>query len=244
MSKVLIVVEENREGVTDSPMTIRMVSALKAAIATSSKPSATVQVVASNTLLQHIDSFQVQDSNSKEIIICPLTLNLPSMLFEFDAVYQACRDVSGLRQRLRQQVGCSVADGCFWLPVVLTAKGPLYGEVIAALAEEKQPKDLLFCDLNYYQPFHASDALRQQLYQMGHQLLHLLDAPPATYLMQFALKGEDVSFDRLLPFPAAPAIASLSLQQPDLFACHWYCLTSLPILDLIIVPPVMNQASS
>jgi hypothetical protein len=43
-----------------------------------------------------------------------------------------------------------------------------------------------------------------------------------------------IIFDRLWPFPASPAIASVKCQKPDLFACHWFCLTGKPIIELRI----------
>lgn len=197
----------------------------------------------------HSDNTWAQDWASKDVLLCPLTLNLPVTLPfpRVEAVYQACRDVSDLRQRVAQQLGCAIADGCFWLPVVLTAKGPLYGEVIGLEGKAvgaQLPEDLSSCNSSYYQPFHLSDARRQRIYHVGHQVLQLLSAPPATYLVQFGFQDTDIYFDRLWPFPAAPAIASLGVQQPDLFACHWYCLTSLPIFDLTIIPPVVHRASS
>lgn len=200
-------------------------------------------------IMSHSDKTWAQNWESKNVLICPLTLNLPVTLpfLRVEAVYQACRDVSELRQRVGQQLGCAIADGCFWLPVVLTAKGPLYGEVIGLAGKAvaaQLPEDLSSCNLSYYQPFHLSDARRQRIYHMGHQVLQLLSAPPATYLVQFGFQDTDICFDRLWPFPAAPAVASLGIQQPDLFACHWHCLTSLPILDLMIIPPVEHRTSS
>lgn len=254
MPKVLIVVEESGEGVADSPTTARMVSALQQAITTSAGPPVTVQVVASNTL-EHTGSVDLESDLSKDILLCPLTLNLPDSLpFQAMVVYEACRDVPGLRLRLAQQLKIAIAptrdfaicDQCFWLPVVLTAKGPLYGEVIGLAGEavgKKIPNDLSLCDLSYYQPFHLSDSRRQRLYQVAHSLMQLLSAPPATYLVQFAFQDSDICFDRLWPFPAAPAIASLGVQEPNLFTCHWYCLTGLPVLDLLI-PPLADQALS
>jgi hypothetical protein len=50
----------------------------------------------------------------------------------------------------------------------------------------------------------------------------------------------EVIFDRLWPFPASPAIASIQTQQPDLFACHWHCLVGEPIMDLTILPKSKN----
>lgn len=252
MSKVLIVVEASGKGIVESPTTLRMVSALKQAIITSVAPTLTVQVIEAN--MPHkitgadlqLDTSSVQDWTAKHVFVCPLTLNLsPTLPFPAKAVYQACLDVIGLRQRLAQHSEFAIADGSFWLPIVLTAKGPLYGEVIGLAGQVtggKLPDDLSLCDLDYYQPFHLSDASRQQVYSMGQCLLQLLSPPPGTYLVQFGFQGSDICFDRLWPFPSAPAIASLGVQEPDLFACHWYCLTTMPVLDLTIIPAVVDQA--
>jgi hypothetical protein len=245
MSEVLIVVQAGVEAIADSPITMSMVSALKSAIASSPQPSVSVQVVAAHTLAEN--NQWLKNWQSKDFIFCPLTLDLPDTLtFPSQTIIQACRDIIGLRQRVAQQLAVAIGDGYFWLPIVLTAKGPIYGEAIGldeTIVGEKLPEDLsLFISKakpsSYYQPFHLSDALRQQLYQMGHQLLKFLSAPPATYLMQFNLQNAKIYFDRLWPFPAAPALASVGIQQPDLFTCHWYCLTGLPVLDMSIFTPV------
>lgn len=161
--------------------------------------------------------------------ICPLTLDVPSdLMFPGRDVYRFCADVSAVRDRVQEQLQVPVGDGNFWLPVVWTAHGPLYAEAIA-LDVDKQSGEL-----SYSLPLHLSDVWRQQLYELAYRLLASLNAPPATYLMQFGFVGNRICFDRLWPFPAAPAIASVGVQVPDLFACHWYCLTNQPIYDLQI----------
>jgi hypothetical protein len=223
-----------------------MLSAIEMAKAEDATQATSVQVIAANHLTSQDQGIEFQpwdlqtSSQLQEIIYCPLTLALPeNLVLPFEKIIKACRDVCGLRQQIAQQIQVAIGDGCFWLPVVLTAKGPLYGEVIT-LAEEfngqKLPENLLLCDLTYYQPFHLSDALRQKVYQIAHNIICFLSAPPATYLVQFGLKRSEMYFDRLWPFPTAPALASVGVQQPDLFTCHWYCLTAKPILDLTIIP--------
>ncbi len=162
-------------------------------------------------------------------LLCPLTLDIPDVEFPQRGVYQDCRDIVKLRQRVEEGLHSSTGEGRLWLPIVLTAKGALYAEVIM-LADQ----DTASNSLSYIQPFHLPDRYRQPLYELGQRLLKLISATPATYLMQFGFMGETVFFDRLFPFPAAPAIASLTVQSPDLFACHWRCLTNTPILDLTI----------
>ncbi|WP_414586554.1 hypothetical protein [Scytonema sp. PCC 10023] len=248
MPKVFIVVESDEREIIDSPTVKRMLSAIEKGIAEDATPASSVEVVAANYLTSKEEILGFQPSNGQnlsqlpEMLFCPLTLSLPEHLgLSLQAIIKACADVPGLRQQLAQQMQVAIGDGCFWLPVVLTVKGPLYGEVIA-LAEEfyekKSPQNLLLCDLSYYQPFHLSDALRQPLYHMAYNLLQSLSAPPATYLVQFGLQKSEICFDRLWPFPTAPALASVGIQQPDLFTCHWYCLTAKPILDLTIIPVV------
>ncbi|MCY7321817.1 MAG: hypothetical protein LH660_08465 [Phormidesmis sp. CAN_BIN36] len=172
----------------------------------------------------------------EDILLCPLTLDIPDVEFPQKGVYQDCRDVVKLRQRVEEGLHSSTGEGRLWLPIVLTAKGALYAEAIM-LADQ----DTASNSLSYLQPFHLPDRYRQPLYELGQRLLKLISATPATYLMQFGFMGETVFFDRLFPFPAAPAIASLNVQSPDLFACHWRCLTNTPILDLTIAQVSRHQ---
>ncbi|NJO20122.1 MAG: hypothetical protein HC838_08790 [Spirulinaceae cyanobacterium RM2_2_10] len=155
-------------------------------------------------------------------VYCPLTLELPSALQT--PVSQACQDVTGLRRWVEDTLGYPSGRGDLWLPVVLTARGPLYAEAIT--------RDV--ATDSYRQPFHLSDDRRQPLYRLAYELLAHLDAPPSVYLLQLARQESGLYFDRLWPFPTASAIASQGVQTPDLFACHWRCLTKEPILDLYI----------
>lgn len=164
-----------------------------------------------------------------EDLLCPLTLNLPdTLVWSGGAIYQACRAVEAMRDRVQQKFRVPAVSGNFWLPIVLTAKGPLYAEVICRAGSE------------YHQPFHLPDSQRQPLYRLAACLLRELNAPPSVYLLQFGWLAEtagqtaQIGFDRLFPFPAEPAIASLNAQTPNLFVCYWQCLTQQPILDLQI----------
>ena len=218
MAEVWIIVDGLVDAqVASTSTTNKMVQAQEQAIARSAI-SVNVQVVAATS-----DRLTKTKFNDKEnILLCPLTLNLPDNIqFPGSAVYQACRDVTKLRDRI-QELGYATGDGNFWLPIVLTAKGPLYAEVIGLK------------DNDYYQPIHVGDEVRQVLYQMGWKVLRSLNAPPATYLMQFGFEGKDIYFDKLLPFPGEAAIASIGIQSPDLFACHWHCLMGLPLFELSI----------
>ncbi len=223
MTQVLIVVES-----VDSAETTTMVSALERAISVgfgAGSETTDVKVISASHLSINAEIVGAQ-------LLCPLTLSVPeALMFPAQALYATCRDVAGLRRQLEAWQYIT-GDGTFWLPIVLTAKGALYGEVIgsdqgAALVNTAST-------LGYTQPVHLSDHQRQPLYALGQRLLRSLNASPAVYLMQFGWQDGAVCFDRLFPFPAAPAIASLNVQTPDLFACHWACLTGQPLLDLII----------
>ncbi|GAB4472629.1 MAG: hypothetical protein OHK0037_32630 [Elainellaceae cyanobacterium] len=212
MAQVWIVVEP--DAVADVA-----VAALKQAIAQcpTGSTSDTVRVVAPADLPPVI---------ALEDILCPLTLALPEALaFPGASVFRACADVDGLRQAVADCFGTKTGDGSLWLPIALTAKGPLYGEAIALTAHTPE---------QYRQPHHLSDRQRQPLYALALRLLDWLHAPPSVYLLQVALSDEGVVFDRLWPYPAAGAIASLTAQTPDLFTAHWLCLSHQPLLDLNI----------
>jgi hypothetical protein len=196
-----------------------------------------VAIAQSNSLAE-VSIISVAELNSGSIaldgaIVCPLTLDVPeNLIFPGRELYQFCANVSEVRQRVQHRFRVPVSDGNFWLPVVWTAKGPLYAEAIGGEADKQSG------ELSYALPVHLSDVWRQQLYELAYRLLEVLNAPPATYLMQFGFVGNKICFDRLWPFPAAPAIASVGVQVPDLFVSHWYCLTGVPIYDLQISPAV------
>ncbi|PSF38802.1 hypothetical protein C7H19_04260 [Aphanothece hegewaldii CCALA 016] len=228
MEKVVIIINSEAHGIGKpsrlSPVAERMVNALKQAI----PETLAVEVISAASLWSKSES----PKNSKNLIYCPLTIQLP-LGFDFPGrtIYQNCRDLEARRTWVEQKLAfqTSIGDswlGDLWLPIVLTPKGPLYGEVIG---EGAMPNA-------YQQPIDLTDDLRQPLYYLAHQLLENISAPPSVYLLQFSLLGKDIVFDRLWPFPAAPAIASIKIQNPNLYACYWHCLTNQPILDLAIVP--------
>jgi len=232
MSKVLIIanaeVVEGKGVITTSPVTETMVNALKQAI-TEDNPQQEIEVLATASLWSNPHQFK----NRQDTIFCPLSIQLPYWFnFPNQKVYQACQKVEDLRRWVQEEINYTTNSssyqtlGDLWLPVVLTAKGPLYAEVIR---EGEVP--------NFYQqPLDLDDRVRQPLYFLAHKLLEHLSAPPSVYLLQFSLLGKEVVFDRLWPFPAAPALASLKVQKPNLYSCHWRCVTNQPILDLIISP--------
>jgi hypothetical protein len=166
-----------------------------------------------------------------QVIYCPMTLNIPPT-FEFwgRSIGRACQDLDRLRSLAATITGIEVGDGGnLWLPVIWTVRGPIYGEVIGEItsgAARLNDSD------NYQQPIHLEDIDRQPLYQFGYQLLAQLSAPPATYLVQFSKTETAIIFDRLFPFPVIPALASIGIQHPDLFECHWRCITKQSIVDV------------
>lgn len=253
MRNVLIIVDSaiasNSQPGALSGTTAQVVSALQQAILQDAgeekgdRPSpfqqvqpeiASVQVINPAALMDKIISGDLALSN---YLLCPLTLHLPeTLVFPGQGVFQSCRTVEALRQTVAVW-GYPTGEGNYWLPVVLTAKGPLYAEVIGKRADQLgatggsiHPSEAV----RYVQPIHFTDAQRQSLYELGYRLLRSLQATPSVYLMQFGYEGQKLWFDRLFPFPATPAIASLKVQQPDLFTCHWRCLTNQPLRELSI----------
>lgn len=155
---------------------------------------------------------------------CPLTLDLAN-----PAQFQLTPylNVAAQRQQVQQQWPMpSCESSSLLLPIVLTAKGPLYAEAIQAQAGQEHGQ--------FQQPYHLKDKQRQPLYRFAFQLLDYYQATPAVYMLAFEFQGETLAFDRLWPFPNESAIASVGVQEPDLFRCHWLCLTQQPILDVQI----------
>ncbi|MEI6379606.1 MAG: hypothetical protein WCO81_01770 [Cyanobacteriota bacterium ELA615] len=230
MSKVLIIanaeVVESKGAIITSPVTQTMINAFRQAIK-QDNPKADVEIVATASLWSNPQHFK----NRQDALICPLTIQLPEWFnFPNQKLYQDCRQVEQLRHWVKEKLGYTTNNtsyqtlGDLWLPVVLTSKGPIYAEVIR---EGEIP--------NFYQqPMDLDDKIRQPLYSLAHRLLEYLKAPPSVYLLQFSLLGKEVIFDRLWPFPAAAAIASIKVQNPNLYDCHWSCLNNQPVLDLFI----------
>lgn len=162
------------------------------------------------------------------VTVLPLSFNVPPALLDpaLGQVLTKCRDRDQFRAWVQKTLGVATGDGAWWLPIALTAKGPLYGEAIAFDPEQG----------HFAQPCHLSDAERQPTYRTGFRILQALDAPPSLYLLQFSLgdRGRLV-VDRLFPFPARPALASHGVQKPDLFACYWTCILGARLRDLVIV---------
>ncbi len=153
---------------------------------------------------------------SPKAIYCPMTLVVPPT-FQFwgQSIGQTCQQIDCLRDLAATTIGIKVGDGGnLWLPIVWTAGDPIYREVIGKIDED-----------NYQQPIHLDKIDCRSIYQFGDRLLTQLKAPPATYLVQFSQTDTGIMFDRLFPFPAIPALSSVGSQHPDLFECHWRCIT-------------------
>ena len=223
---IIVNAKVKQEGrlIAASPVTERMLSALKKAIIANS-PDTLIEVIAVASLWS--ETAQKQSSTAGRIY-CPLTIQLPKWLvFPSQKIYQSCQDILGRRTWVEEHLKCKSNPnlnwlGDLWLPVVWTADGPLYGEVIG---EGVMPNA-------YEQPVELADNLRQALYSLASQCLEALEAPPSVYLLQFSVIEQEIVFDRLWPFPAAPAIASLGVQSPDLYSCHWQCLTDQAIAEI------------
>lgn len=235
MYKVLIIINAHHissqgKVISASPATQRMTAMLKDAITNQSKEETIVKVTPTHQLLEKNNDYY--DLSESDWICCPLTIEIPPQFkFPRAQLFQTCRDVKGTRQWVEDKLNLPTGNqikrvwhGNYWLPIVLTAKGPLYGEVIG---EGELPN-------SYQQPVDFPDQKRQLLYSLGYKLLDSIAAQPGVYLLQFGFQNKTLIFDRVWPFPAAPALASVGVQKPNLYSCHWQCLTQQPIRDLLI----------
>ncbi len=167
---------------------------------------------------------------AEEALLCPLTLDIsPDLEFWGQDIFDACRQTTKMQQWVTAQTGHLAGVGSYWLPIVNTGNS-----LLCYTAAISQAGD------SYQQTLQLNDQQQQTLYQLATQLLEQLQAPPAVYLLAFGYNGTELVFDRLWPFPAEPALATINAQQPDLFTCHWRCLTNQPILDL----PIASQSPS
>ncbi|MEB3311007.1 MAG: hypothetical protein VKJ02_12300 [Snowella sp.] len=227
---IIVNAKVKQEGrlIAASPVTERMVTALKNAIAANS-PDTIIDVIAVASLWSEVAQRQTSIAGR---IYCPLTIQLPKWLtFPAQTVYQSCQDVLAHRLWVEEKLNCKTNHnlnwlGDLWLPIIWTENGPLYAEVIG---EGMMPNA-------YQQPIKLADKLYQYVQTLAYKNLEALEAPPSVYLLQFSVLSQEIIFDRLWPFPAAPAIASLGRQTPDLFACHWYCLTNQEIPPIPLSP--------
>lgn len=156
-------------------------------------------------------------------LLCPLTLDIsPDLEFWGQDIFNACRQTAKMQQWVAVEAGVAAGVGNCWLPIVNTRQGIFYAAAINQIGDR------------YQQPFHLAGQQLRSVYQLAAKLVEQLQAPPAVYLLAFGFVDRELVFDRLLPFPAAPALASINFQQPDLFACHWLCLNNQPVMELLI----------
>lgn len=232
-ASIIVNAKVKQEGrlIAASPVTERMVNALKTAIATLS-PETIIETVAVASLWSEQAQQQTQLGGR---IYCPLTIQLPQWLnFPGQTIYQACQEIAPRRQWVSEHLDlplCNDANwlGDHWLPIIVSGD-----EIQCAplIHEGMMPNvyDLLSWEAT---PYHRH---RSQLERVAHGLIQALNAPPGVYLLQFSL-SQTILFDRLWPFPAAPAIATIGYDSLNLFAHHWRCLNNLPIPTL---PSVVN----
>lgn len=156
---------------------------------------------------------------AEETILCPLTLDIsPDLEFWGQDIFHACRQTTKMQQWVTAETGYQTGIGTYWLPIVNTGQKLLYAAAISQAGDR------------YQQPFPLNDQQKLLLYRLAARLLEQLQAPPAVYLLAFGYVDGELVFDRLWPFPAEPALASINGQQPNLFSCYWRCLTSQPII--------------
>jgi hypothetical protein len=227
-ASIIVNAKVKQEGrlIAASPVTERMVNALKAAIVNLS-PDTIIETVAVASLWSDQAQQQTQLGGR---VYCPLTIQLPQWLnFPGQGVYQACQEIAARRQWVSEQLNLPLCNdahwlGDHWLPIIVTMDGiqcaPLIHEGMMPNAYE-----LLPWDMTPYQEH------RDNLERLAHALISTLKAPPGVYLLQFSL-ARTLLFDRLWPFPAAPAIATIGYDQLDLFAYHWRCLNNLSLPTL------------
>lgn len=227
-ASVIVNAKVKQEGrlIAASPVTERMVNALKATIAEQS-PDTIIETVAVASLWSDQAQQQTQLGGR---IYCPLTIQLPQWLnFPGQGIYQACQDISARRQWVSETLELPLCNdahwlGDHWLPMIVSADNIQFAPLIH---EGMMPNayDLL----DWESPAYARH--RTDLERLGIALIETLQAPPAVYLLQFSL-SQTILFDRLWPFPAAPAIATIGHDPLNLFAHHWRCLNHLPIPTL------------
>ena len=232
MEKVVIIinaeVSDRGKLIFASPVTQKMVEGLQRSIEEYSS-SIAIEIISAATLWSKNSRDNYKDIDSKAIY-CPLTIQLPEYFnFPQQSIYSACKDINSRRRWVEKKLGfrTSVGDswlGHLWLPIILTDK-PIFAEVIG---EGPMPN-------SYEHPIIIPHRQLKSLHGLADRLLDSLSAPPACYLLQFSLYNGEIVFDRLWPFPAAPALITLKTQQPNLFTCHWKCLTQQPIVDKDIV---------
>ena len=221
MSKVIIIVnaQVNQGRIKPTaPVAEKMATAMKTGIIDADN-SHEVEIMGASDLWAKSVKLPVY---SQDLIYCPLTIKLPDW-FNFSAsrVYQACNDLDNRRNWVKEHFGYQTCNdysslGDLWLPIVMNPNQTIYGDIIA---EAEIPN-------SYRQVFSFPHRMLNYLYPLAHELLKSIKATPAVYLLQFKIIEQKIIFDRLWPFPATPALASVkSNSETDLFHHHWHCIS-------------------
>ncbi|BAQ62618.1 hypothetical protein GM3708_3024 [Geminocystis sp. NIES-3708] len=220
MSKVIIIVnaQVNKGKISaNAPVAQKMALALSKSI-TESNSCHKIEIVSGADLWSK--SLPISDSD-EDTIYCPLTIKLPDW-FHFPAqhIYYACRDVEKRRKWVQQHFNHKTSKdnlwlGDLWLPIIFTPEKLIYSDIIG---EGILPND-------YQQPQNLPSEIYTDLQTLAKELLNSIQAIPSVYLLQFRMLDDNIIFDRLWPFPASSAIASINVHKPDLFAHHWHCLS-------------------
>jgi len=108
-----------------------------------------------------------------------------------------------------------------FLPIVWTARGPLYAEAIAQIEDR------------WVQPWDLTDATRQTLYALAFQALRG-HAQPGVYLLVLEPQAGETLAVGWRPLPDPAALVSVVVQQPDLFLCHCYAVAGWPVVEVQI----------
>lgn len=226
MDKVLIIVNAKLKGegkLIASPVTEKMIHSLVQAIE-QQNPALSIEIVTPPALRTKIDLILAAKQRP---IYCPLTIQIPpSIRLPTQDIFQACQDIKARREWVTQQLGIktNLSESSFgdrWLPVIVLSDGIRFGEVIG---EREVPNA-------YQQPVEIAKQHRKPLMTLARKLIEGLKAPPSVYLLQFSVVEGDIVFDRLWPFPAAPAIASLSQSDPNLYTLYWQCIRKQQLIE-------------
>ncbi len=226
MPKVTIIVNAQVQGgkiSTTAPVAERMALALSKSVI-NSRDSYEIEILSGADLWSK--SPQSPEFSQDSTIYCPLTIKLPDWFnFSGRKVYDACRNLERRRKWVKQNFGYKTSYdniwlGDLWLPIIYANGESTFGSVIC---EGMMPNQ-------YHQPFDLPLEIRPQLKKLASELLDSIQAIPSVYLLQFKLVKNEIIFDRLWPFPATPAIASINNpHQPNLYSCHWLCLSNQPL---------------
>ncbi len=199
-ASIIVNAKVKQEGrlIAASPVTERMVSAFKQAIATHSP----------DTIIETVPVASLWSEQAQQAIplgghiYCPLTIQLPHWLqFPGQLVFDACRDITAQRQWVNQTLHLPLCKdpnwlGDHWLPIIVTETDYQFAPLIH---EGMMPN--VYEQVSWSaQPYRR---FQDGVEHLASSLLTELNALPAVYLLQFSLK-QGILFDRLWPFPRSP----------------------------------------